>query len=96
MMSWWGWGGGEPNRRAPASTVSRVMREASVLPEDSASNVGDDVAVPREEPTDEANNALKNKGAASGGRGARAGPGAHAHPGIMHCNRMFHEPSSLY
>ena len=31
-------------------------KEASVLAEDSASNVGDDVAVPQEEPTDEANN----------------------------------------
>ena len=37
-------------------------KEASVLAEDSASSVGDDVAVPQEEPTDEENNVLKTKG----------------------------------
>ena len=100
LISWSASGNGPVKDEEGASDMEEVTsindKEASVLAEDSASNVGDDVAVPREEHTNEANNALKNKGAASGGRGARAGPGAHAHPGIMHCNRMFHEPSSLY
>ena len=66
LISWSASGNGPVKDEEGASDMEEVTsindKEASVLAEDSASNVGDDVAVPQEEPTDEANNVLKNKG----------------------------------
>ena len=58
LISWSASGNGPVKDEEGASDMEEATsindEEASVLPEDSASNVGDDVAVPREEPTDEA------------------------------------------
>ena len=55
LISWSASGHGPVKDEEGASDTEEVTsindKEASVLPEDSASNVGDDVAVPREEPT---------------------------------------------